>query len=90
MPIRCDAEIARGDICAQCGKEHRYAFTGWRIAGICLMTVIAVGGIIWYLTSETVNQWKYDTNRGPYKMNAYTGGPNEETGEIRPRRVPTW
>ena len=89
MPIRCDAEVARGDICAQCHREHRYIFTGWRIAGICLAAALTVGGILWYLTSATANEWKYDTNRGPYKMNAYTE-PNEETGEIRPRRVPTW
>ena len=73
----------------ECGREHRHILTGWRIVGLCAIAACAAGVIVWYLRSAAADEWKYDRNRGPYKMNA-TRFEDDETGEIRPQRVPTW
>jgi hypothetical protein len=87
MSTRCDAEPMRGDVCAQCGKEHRPIITWWRIAGVCAAAIGAGGLVIWYLTSAAADNWKHARNRGPYK-GGRDNTPDEETGEYRPQRIP--
>jgi hypothetical protein len=89
MPMRCDAEIARGDVCAKCGREHHHILTGWKIVIGVLAVGAVVAGIVWYLTSAAADEWKYERDRGPYKRNAHDHM-DEETGEYRPQRVPRW
>jgi hypothetical protein len=62
MPARCVADVARGVVCAQCGREHRYALTGWRIAEIFLVVALAAGATAWYLLYWPTEQWKYEND----------------------------
>jgi hypothetical protein len=87
MPMRCDAEPARGDVCSQCSREHRAVLTGWRIVGVCAAAIGAGSLILWYLMSAAADEWKFDRNRGPYK-GSRNNTPDEETGEYRPQRIP--
>jgi hypothetical protein len=67
--------------------------TGKRIVIICGIVVLAASAVIWWQCSATADEWMHERDKWRYRMNAQNNEPDEETGEVRPRKLtrqPLW
>ena len=52
MSSKCNAYVLNGNVCDQCGREHKHWLTGKKVVIIIAILVVASAVAYWYLSQR--------------------------------------